>query len=556
MCKRFRVDESDVESGITSEDVPDFSSQHHSATLAWSDATQGELDLRGLDFRRLSLDVAGNSWNNTAPTTPVSFEVALPPDILQVTFELREGTQAQVTLIGLPESAYVHVVGPRRASPCRLVLHETPAKSIHVIRARLDVDALETRTKSHRAAISLLEVVDGELQVSGRNVNVLKCSGWCVVEMTNTPVGKLRTEPRTKLRINTRECRVKVHDGTVDASSGEPFLILESGSDLAVDQATSSHVAIQEGARIRVSKASDLTVRGPGTFVVGSNADRLNFASPPARLVALRHSAIVSARGEVVLQQVTDCSIVGISLTTPRDFADHTNSLIIADVESADSSLSGASLSEFALPVSLGGLSTISRLDKHAQHASPLIHGGLPGLGALSGLRLSAYLKPKLSETELLVRAEYSRSLADLARSKGASASVRTTLSWARYRMRSIVAPRRTERWLLAAYRVLGYGERFVPPLLLFAVLVLFFNVLSLRHESFALDPGSIRYFLRNLLDWALTPLHLLRLTEPDVRHAAFSEPWDTLARLLIAIPFGTAILVMRKFVKEDDDAP
>lgn len=528
------------------------SAQSHSDVLEATDGPTDPLDLSGLRFRRLHLTVRGNSWNPVNPTEPVRFHVILPPDVAVVSLRLVKDRQARVVLSGLPTSANVQVVGPRNGEPVRLLLPRTPAKGIHVMRARLDLDGLDSRAKSQRFAIDRLEVENGELHVSDRNVSELMCSGKCVVQMSRTPIGNLTTQPGTVLTGSTEECRIRRHESAAYVDSSTPYLILLNGSNIEIEHARSSHIVIRETAVLRLSSASDLTIRGPGTVTVSQVADRLRFAAPAPRLSTARHAAIVAARGEVILDQVADCSIAGVAIGPTETVGDN-NALTIRGVNGSEAALKGVSLSDFSLPVTLGGLSMISMLDKHAQHVSPLIHGGLPGLGALTGPRLSAYRQPALSGPELLVHAEYSRALSDLARSKGAAASVRTTLAWARYRMRSIVAPRRSERWLLGGYRLLGYGERFFPPLLLFVVAVVFLNVLSLRRLSFSLEGSSIGYWFHNLLDWAATPLHILRLTDPVSPHGTFAEPWNTAARLLVAVPFATAVLVMRKYIKEDD---
>jgi hypothetical protein len=104
--------------------------------------------------------------------------------------------------------------------------------------------------------------------------------------------------------------------------------------------------------------------------------------------------------------------------------------------------------------------------------------------------------------------------------------------------------------WL---YRLIGYGERVLPPVALYMVGALTFAVLRLSGNSISFTPGGVETFLSAFSDWLATPLHILNFTDDIANHWGFSQPWNTFARLLLAVPFATAALALRKYVKEGD---
>jgi hypothetical protein len=268
-------------------------------------------------------------------------------------------------------------------------------------------------------------------------------------------------------------------------------------------------------------------------------------------LVHVRNNAqLVDVHGRIRLGEVAGAGIIGRSRRR-HDPID--GDRLILEALSADGEHSkGLTVNEVVIPQTLRGLQMIATLQSNAQQVSPAIHDKLPGLGALAGPRLSALLRPNLSDSEMQIAGQYARSLADLANSTGAPASVRTQLAWCSYRMRTATAPARAERVLLGFYRLVGYGERVVPAALTYITIAALMNILALHDADFMLSVGGMLHWLRGFLDWLVTPLHILKLTGDRQTAFTFSQPWDTLARLLVAIPFATGVLALRKYVKED----
>lgn len=110
------------------------------------------------------------------------------------------------------------------------------------------------------------------------------------------------------------------------------------------------------------------------------------------------------------------------------------------------------------------------------------------------------------------------------------------------------------ERQILRGYGLLGYGEVFLPPALTFLVVSGVLTSIGLKAEGFdgSADPDAVRLWLTTFSDWLTSPLHLLKLTEPLPAGSTFREPFDVLARLLVAVPFAVAVFALRNFVKED----
>lgn len=93
-----------------------------------------------------------------------------------------------------------------------------------------------------------------------------------------------------------------------------------------------------------------------------------------------------------------------------------------------------------------------------------------------------------------------------------------------------------------------------MPALVLYAVVAVVMTVIGLHTLPLDITLSGIGKFLREYVGWLISPIHVLSLTKSESGAPAFVEPWDTLARLAVAIPFATAILSLRKYVKQNQD--
>lgn len=198
--------------------------------------------------------------------------------------------------------------------------------------------------------------------------------------------------------------------------------------------------------------------------------------------------------------------------------------------------------------------------------------GGLHGRGALAPLRPAAFVDPytrdlpgwrsrlrigricreyKDDNSRLRSDLDYVRALSQLCRDVGAPGSTRTKVAWAAYRLRQR-ASSWPERTLLAAYRLVGYGER---PLPAFALWVAAALALGLVVHARATDGwghlalGSIHLWLEEALRQAVGPLaSAFRL---EVAGDDPLPPWLVLAKLVVVVPLATGLLALRSLLKE-----
>ena len=353
-----------------------------------------------------------------------------------------------------------------------------------------------------------------------------------VADGTSLSVGGPRQSGQTSLEASSfRVERKNANEfGSVELKKGDLIVNRTSNSAVKLDPSATFVIRIE---------ASDLLITGAGTTDVRHTAERLEFrVVHPSAVPKLRlkeWAVLQDASGAVRLGACQDAQIIGdpkVGLTIQR---------LTQDDKTDGPPTSGLTIRDFDIPIGLSGLSKISALTATASVAVPMLTKALPG-----HRQERREMKGPARSPDEHVRADYAAALAGLAESRGAPGSVRTRLAWQEYRMREATAKFRTERWTLRAYRLIGYGERVVPPFLLFVGLVVAFTTLSLlgRPGDLSLSGVADVFFT-----WFLSPLHLLRLGEPVAVH--LGPGWlEFLMRIAIAIPFITAVFALRKYVK------
>ena len=289
-------------------------------------------------------------------------------------------------------------------------------------------------------------------------------------------------------------------------------------------------------------EASDLRITGAGTTDVRHTAERLEFrVDHPSAVPKLRlkeWAVLQDASGTVQLGACQDAQIIGdpnVGLMIQR---------LTQDDKTDGPPTSGLTIRDFQVPIGLSGLPMISALTATASVAVPLLTKHLPG----HWRERREMTGPARSPDEHM-RADYAAALAGLAESRGAPGSVRTRLAWQEYRMKEATANWRTERLTLRAYRLIGYGERVVPPAITFGALVVGFTALSLLGSPIEFTQAGFDRVLDQLARWTLSPLHVLRLGEPAGTSLVGGNV-EFVLRILIAIPFVTGVLALRKYVK------
>lgn len=499
------------------------------------------VDLRGSPSNQVVIKVKGNTYNSDSPTVPERWEVHLPPSTSSIAIQVKGGTQARISLLGGIGRLNVHVSTNGRGQAC-VDLQQTAISTMTVLQTRVILGRLR------RADLSSLQIEESQVDLTDRTVNQIGIQGKCAIELVRSNVGVLTTRGHAQLRIRTHSCRV----GTVTSINNGQNIVFLHDSNVDVDRIKQAQVIVTKDAELRIFQAiRELTLKGPGSIGFHQSAQQLTFSAPAPKVSIANHVQLVDVVGTVRLGAVAGASIVG--RPAQRNGLDSSR-LVLAEVASTPDELNGVTITDVVIPESLIGLQIMAQLQASAHHVTPAIHNDLPGLGRLSGWRLSAFRRPQVDRSALLISAQYAKAISDLASSLGAPASVRTQLAWCAYRMRMAVAPGRIERILLGLYRLIGYGERVPPAAVCYIALAMIANTISMRHNSVELTSNGVEHWIRGFLDWLVSPLHILNFTgDRGVSEHSLTQPWDTLTRLIVAVPFATAALALRKYVKSTD---
>lgn len=511
-------------------------------------------DARHSDVQRVSISATGIPWDPDSPTAPGVFQVQLAESVRHVDLSLGEGRQVGIQFLGGHLNSLTVSGGGRRMSRAEVHLQtvaNVTASSVELIALLPAYPGAEGigAVTSDAASVVLPHrdvaraVVRGDCALSG---------GGRVAELVVGPGGRLRAELAQPVGRLTR-------DGGGGRAAGAG-LVLVDGSRLAVDDMSDVGVEVAGSALLLLPRGCErLDLGGTGTVVVQTVAREVRL-SGALRLDVEPHAQLLDVCGTARLGRITNATIIASAAMPlagrPEPSDRPREGLEISDVlgsKDHEDAVKGSSLSGVTFPVDSHGLQVMSVLMEDAHHVSPLVHPGLPGLARGSLRFRRRRLEPASADTAA-VRAIYARTLAELAASKGAPASTRSMLAWCSYRMRNLTAPRWEERRILSAYRLIGYGERFIPPFVTYMVIALLMCLVGMLDRPVDLSIEGAANVLWAWMDWLATPLHVLRLTGPDPKLAVFAQPWDTLARILVAIPFGTAVLALRKYVKEKHD--
>ena len=133
---------------------------------------------------------------------------------------------------------------------------------------------------------------------------------------------------------------------------------------------------------------------------------------------------------------------------------------------------------------------------------------------------------------------------------KGAAGPRRTLARWARYRVRAESKPPIYERLLLAAYRLIGFGERPGPAFATWLIGVFTLTAWHLRGRSLQMNWEGISHVWRTFAFWAAPSFGLINL--PELPDGVNRDVNTFLLHALLAIPLLTGVVALRKFMKAD----
>lgn len=480
--------------------------------------------------------------NPTAGLTPPWMSVELPDSLRRLRIEVAAQTNVGLELAGHTQLT-VDVAGEGGTSNVSLAPGGVASIALSAVVAK--IRPARGDSPAGRLSVGQLSISSGALvELGSIDTAKVTVTGRATLRSSEAGIETLDVAPGSNLACVIDKGgvvgRLAMLQSGQDVAADR--FVLEGSSTLTVSSCINVAVLLEERATLRVNEeCAFLDVTGPGKVSL-SSADAVIFRTPSVTLDLDSHGQVVAATGTVRLGRVASSHIAGTGGAPGLS-----PGLKIESVQVSAENLENLSLANATFPVSLSGRRTISALQEHADSVTPMLTGDIPGRGPW---RLP-YRPPGLVREDLLMQSEFTRALAALAGERGAPASVRTDLAWSAYRMRNASAPGRTERWVLSAYRLIGYGERAIPPLVLYLGVALLLATLSLHGRDIDLSLAGVATYLEAFGSWLMTPLHLLRLTEDPPSAFTLSEPWETFARIALAIPFVTAVLALRNYVKE-----
>ena len=477
------------------------------------DAATGELTLVGTISRHLKIDLSARSITSLAltikgldyqdqnPLSPPILALSLPSNAIGIRIEAVKDAQICFALIAPNARPFVRLfgVGPGR---CRVVLQGASPSRLEVSGACVEV---EPRTKGHKQTIDSVSLSNAKFTLSGRHVGHLAVYSRSFITINGSYVGQLQFLPGARARVAaSASSKVRGLQQVPHIDVGRPAVLLPD-SELRVDDLAETSLVISKSSRLTVQNpVRNVQLRGQGAVSLLSGGEQVE-CGPPAPLLSLAEGAqVLEVSGRVRLGEVSNASLIGSSSGAEG----HDESGFVVEAVGDANDLDGVTLINFALPQTVEGMKSLNLLTTKAHVASPSVRGPLPGL---KGDTRWSWAFRRVNDPELIVQTHYARALAKLASGKGATGAVRTKLSWAAYRMRNITAEALSERLALSLYRLIGYGERALPPLFLFLVVAALFASASLLDHEVSLSLSGTGVWLDAYGDWIVGPLHVLR---------------------------------------------
>jgi len=322
----------------------------------------------------------------------------------------------------------------------------------------------------------------------------------------------------------------------------------ERPTSLGVRSISGGRIDIRTGSTLSLLKdATDYKISGLGRVVVAPQATLTTGKIECADLDIGEQAQLTAITGRTGrLVQARACHI-----TSLREEGFWVEDVARPPQPDAQSAVAGSSFEYVRIPVSPRGCQILLEFETLSQFTP-----GVQDLPTVTRRVAIADLFRKRKRvavsSDRAIQTQYTRLLSRLANTKGSPASERTRVVWAAYCMRTSTAQTRSERALLTAYRMLGYGERPGPPLVTWLATAMILAPTGPRRGPM-LDPSLelTRRLLHNWCDYLLSPLHLLNLAGG----VSAPGPFLTVTRTLVAIPFVTAVLAIRRFVKADPES-
>lgn len=509
------------------------------------------VDLSSAPVKRLIIRPKGNAYDALSPTTASQQQLVLPPDLLDLEVNMSRGAgQAHFKIAGAHRRLSVRVRGGHSRYN-RLVLENFRLNTLSASKVSLDIRRRTLEPGETRAIIASLRISSSTVSLNDRALTHLGLTGNCSLRAQNSTISNVVVNGRASLSGEMVGSNLGLlYRGHASAKGMD--LVIKSETCLEFQRVRDMRIAVVRNAELVVAgEARGLTLAGPGILTVGVGASDVAFLNPTPRLRMCENAQLVDASGSVQIIAARHASIIGKESSEKSSGANSGTMLNVTGVSKGED-LSGLSLSNFRVPLSITGLQILDALSGHAAQVSPSLHAGLPGLMPGTWRRIGWR---RTVSHEMAINSQIATALASLAAEKAESGAVRTKLAWCAYRMRNISAAGRAERVLLSLYRGIGYGERPGPAMLTYVALAIMMASIALSGNEFVPTVDGLHLWIKAVGDWLIAPVHVLKLTGEAEPESYLPQPWDTLARLIIALPLATAALALRKYVKSERKA-
>jgi hypothetical protein len=275
----------------------------------------------------------------------------------------------------------------------------------------------------------------------------------------------------------------------------------------------------------------------------------------PVRLDAGPGAAVLRFSGELRAGQCKHATVVA---RTADGFEYVGLARTNASRQAAPEQLAGATLRGMFVPDTADGRQRLQELREAA-----VVEPRVDALRVRSPQWRRPFVRKQLtadiaSKRALDDAAFFAEELAGLVAQKCGAGSVRTKSSWAAYRGRHLTAESPWERAALVGYRLVGYGQRPGPPLLLWLALSVALTPAILALTGWPTVPITEGAFWaeagEQLLSTVLSPLFLLRLAgDPQLSPVnGTADLIVVVVRTVVAAPFVFFVLATARFLRAE----
>jgi hypothetical protein len=503
-------------------------------THTW-DGSQ-KIELADESDEEISAVIVGSRWNPARPTQGPAIAVTVARSLRRLNLQVGKDQTARLSIRGAGRDLRINLKGGGKSRSNIEIetqrLSHIRAGNIRVLLSHPDQKRLNN--------VEEISVIESSLILRLTTTKRLRAENSSI-ELQSVVVGELSVSKGYRFRTTAFNSIISRLQGVGLLAENSP-IVLEPESTLAVGSCSDLSLIIAENSELVVTGAAhNLTVGGRGHLNLQGGGDSVSLKQPISISVG-DHRRLTRTSGRAALRDVSHAWISARPDTRP--------SLEITDVTS-ESGVEATSLSGVTFPLDSRGIRVMRTLAANAMTVTPGVHKGLPGLRSRDR---RPFARLGRDRKELSDSNQYAISLAQLARGRDASSNARTKLDWAAYRMRNLATSNPIERAVLSCYRLIGYGERFLPSAGTYIAAAFFATVVSLSDLSFNPTATGLRFFLNAWATWLVSPFEILSVKPEILIPGDLLPPLQTVLQVAIAVPFVTSVLALRKYARGTTD--